>query len=204
MKQVLISVGIFSAGVGLGVLATRTYFEKKYKQIADEEIESFRQYVDRAKKKIENNKKLVTSFKVTPSFGKLETLDPYPTDPMLYTTTSADTISYNEHYSKEEDKVDKAKTLSPVEEEVYEISVEEYADDTEYDKVTLNLYTEDGMLIYEEGEEIADEGLIGTENIDDFSNAPFAQAYFRDPKNKVDYEVIKVDGSYQELIAGNV
>lgn len=197
MKQVLISVGIFSAGVGLGVLATRTYFEKKYQQMADEEIESFRQYVERAKKKIEdNNEKLETS-------GYLETLETYPTNPSLYTTTTATSISYNEHYSKEEEKVNEAKTLSPVEEEVYEISPDDFAYDTDYDKVTLNLYTEDGVLIYEEGEEMVDESIIGSENIDDFSNTPFAQTYLRDPKNKIDYEIIKVDGSYHELIAGN-
>lgn len=198
MKQVLISVGIFSAGVGLGVLATKTYFDKKYQQMADDEIESFRQYVERSTKKISDN------YEKLKNGEKMEPLEPYPTNPSLYTTSSVTSISYNEHYSKEEEKVNKAKTLSPVEEEVYEISPDDFAYDTEYDKVTLNLYTEDGVLIYEEGEEMVDESIIGSENIDDFSNTPFAQTYLRDPKNKIDYEIIKVDGSYHELIAGNV
>lgn len=191
MKQVLISVGIFSAGVGLGVLATRTYFEKKYQQIADEEVESVKKVYskrDPVKKDEDSDGGMIVS-------GEGLTID--------YRSLTADAISYHDHYSKEEEKVNEAKTLSPVEEEVYEISPDDFADDTDYDKVTLNLYTEDGVLIYEEGEEMVDESIIGSENIDDFSNTPFAQTYLRDPKNKIDYEIIKVDGSYHELIAGN-
>ena len=195
MKNLLISAGIFSLGIGVGVLASKTYFDKKYQQMAEEEIESFRQYVERAKKKIEDNdKKLETS-------GYLETLEPYPTNPSLYTTTSADTIPYNEHYQTES-KIDEAKTLSPEEDEPYEITIEEYTEDEEFDKVTLNYYMEDGMLIYEEGEDVADETIIGSENLDDFASVPLSQAYYRDPKKNIDYEVIKVDGSYQELVAG--
>ena len=83
--------------------------------------------------------------------------------------------------------------------------MDEYEDDTEFMKVTLNLYLSDGALVYEETEELADEGsTVGQENLDDFSRTSFSSAYFRNPKNNIDYEVIKVDGSYRELIAGDI
>lgn len=186
MKEWMIRLGIFSIGVGVGVLTTKTYFESKYQAIADEEIESCRAIFSKKKEKSKNT-----------------------TDLANYVTESKDDVkSYSDYYPKKEasnEELSKLKTLAPVEEEQHEISADEYTDDTEYDKVALNYYTEDGMLIYEEGEEIAiDEKTIGVENLDDFARSTVQTSYFRDPRNEIDYEVIKVDGSYRELIAGDI
>ena len=203
MKNLLISAGIFSIGIGVGVLASKTYFDKKYREMAEEEIASVKEFYDRRSLRgvpeiiEETVKESIASEK--PPLNGFSTVS--ISSDVLYSTPTIEAVPYNEHYQTES-KVDKAQTLSPEEDEPYEITVEEFTDDDEFDKVTLNYYMEDGMLIYEEGEDVADETIIGSENLDDFASVPLSQAYYRDPKKNIDYEVIKVDGSYQELIAG--
>lgn len=195
MKETLIRVAIFSVGVGIGIAASMTYFDKKYQKLADEEIESCRQAFSKPKV-IFTEKDIVTDPE------KHVEIDPLGSN-VYSSSVQLETKAYSDYYAPK--KVEEAKTLSPKEDEPFDISVDEYEEDTEFAKVTLNLYLSDGALVYEETEELADEGsTIGQENLDDFSRTSFSSAYFRNPKNNIDYEVIKVDGSYRELIAGDI
>lgn len=204
MKETLIRVAIFSVGVGVGIAASMTYFDKKYQKLADEEIESVKEAF--AKKSTD-----IKYEHIGEPIAKVEsvTIDDnslVATATLIDSYSSAvdlDTKNYSDYYAPK--KVEEAQTLSPKDDEPFDISVDEYEEDTEFMKVTLNLYLSDGALVYEETEELADEGsTIGQENLDDFSRTSFSSAYFRNPKNNIDYEVIKVDGSYRELIAGDI
>ena len=202
MKETLIRVAIFSVGVGVGVAASMTYFDKKYQKLADEEIESCRQAFSKPKvvlvkdEKVEEAKILEGDTAVGSVLNELQ-------HNVYSSSVQLETKAYSDYYAPK--KVEEAQTLSPKEDEPFDISVDEYEEDTEFMKVTLNLYLSDGALVYEETEELADEGsTVGQENLDDFSRTNFSSAYFRNPKNNIDYEVIKVDGSYRELIAGDI
>ena len=198
MKETLIRVAIFSVGVGIGVVASMTYFDKKYQKLADEEIESCRQAFSKPKVVIVKDEK-VEEAKILE--GEMAVSSVMPN--VYSSSVQLETKAYSDYYAPK--KVEEAQTLSPKEDEPFDISVDEYEEDTEFMKVTLNLYLSDGALVYEETEELADEGsTVGQENLDDFSRTSFSSAYFRNPKNSIDYEVIKVDGSYRELIAGDI
>ena len=194
MKEAIIKIAIFSFGVGIGVAGSWRYFDQKYQKLADEEIESVKatlakRDISKPERKAEEVKKDIPEVEVK------DTLTSYSS------AVDLDTKNYSEFYAPK--KVEEAQTLSPKEDEPFDISVDEYEDDTEFQKVTLNLYLEDGVLCYEETEEVAEENdTVGSENLDDFSRTSFSTAYFRNPKEGIDYEVIKVDGSYKELIAG--
>lgn len=195
MKETLIRVVIFSVGVGVGVAASMTYFDKKYQKLADEEIESCRQAFSKPKV-------IFTEKDIVKDPEKHVEIDPLGSN-VYSSSVQLETKAYSDYYAPK--KVEEAQTLSPKEDEPFDISVDEYEEDTEFMKVTLNLYLSDGALVYEETEELADEGsTVGQENLDDFSRTSFSSAYFRNPKNNIDYEVIKVDGSYRELIAGDI
>lgn len=195
MKETLIRVAIFSVGVSVGVAASMTYFDKKYQKLADEEIESCRQAFSKPRV-VFAEKDIVTDPE------KHVEIDPLGSN-VYSSSVQLETKAYSDYYAPK--KVEQAKTLSPKEDEPFDISVDEYEEDTEFMKVTLNLYLTDGALVYEETEELADEGsTVGQENLDDFVRTSFSSAYFRNPKNNIDYEVIKVDGSYRELIAGDI
>ena len=53
MRSTLSNLLMFAAGAALGVSATWKYFEEKYKRIADEEIDSVREYYWPKKQKYE-------------------------------------------------------------------------------------------------------------------------------------------------------
>lgn len=198
MKETLIRVAIFSVGVGVGVAASMTYFDKKYQKLADEEIESCRQTFSKPKVVIVKDDK-VEEAKIVEGETAVSSIMP----DVYSSSVQLETKAYSDYYAPK--KVDEAQTLSPKEDEPFDISVEEYEEDTEFAKVTLNLYLEDGALVYEESEDLTDEAsTVGQENLDDFARSSFSSAYFRNPKNNIDYEVIKVDGSYRELIAGDI
>jgi hypothetical protein len=201
MKETLIRVAIFSVGVGVGIVASMTYFDKKYQKLADEEIESCRQAFSKPKVIFTEHDGWYTKETVTEPEKHVE-IDPLGSN-VYSSSVQLETKAYSDYYAPK--KVEEAETLSPKEDEPFDISVDEYEEDTEFMKVTLNLYLTDGALVYEETEELADEGsTVGQENLDDFSRTSFSSAYFRNPKNNIDYEVIKVDGSYRELIAGDI
>lgn len=185
-------IGILLVGVAIGALSTMTYFKRKYKAIADEEIESCKKIFERRKPQEKKEEKEST----------IETFTYAPRD----TEESLEYKSYYNAYAPKE--VTETETIfspAPEEDEPFEIGAYEFTDDNEFDKVTLNFYTEDGVLIYEEGEEIADDNrTIGSENLDDFLRTYERSSYFRNPKTNIDYEVIKIEGSYKELIAGDI
>lgn len=198
MKETLIRVAIFSVGVGVGVAASMTYFDKKYQKLADEEIESCRQAFSKPRVVLVKDEK-VEEAKILEGKTTISSIAPN----VYSSSVQLETKAYSDYYAPK--KVEEAETLSPKEDEPFDISVDEYEEDSEFMKVTLNLYLTDGALVYEETEELADEGsTVGQENLDDFSRTNFSSAYFRNPKNNIDYEVIKVDGSYRELIAGDI
>lgn len=193
MKEALIKVVIFGAGIGIGVLGTKEYFDKKYQKLADEEIESCKALFE---KRLETNYAMPTKI-------KHEDIMEAPSTNEYLKAEEAPAKNYNDFYAPK--KVEEAKTLSPKEDEPFDISVDEFEEDSEFMKVTLNLYMDDGALVYEETEELAiDSDTVGSENLDDFSRASFSSGYFRNPKENIDYEVIKVDGSYRELVAGDI
>lgn len=202
MKEVVVKIAIFSFGVGIGVAGSWRYFDKKYQKLADEEIASVKEMFSKKSADIEfehTGEPIAKVEKVTMDDKSL-TVEAT----LINSYSSAvdlETKNYSEFYAPK--KVEEAQTLSPKEDEPFDISVEEYEEDNEFQKVTLNLYLEDGILCYEESEEVAEENdTVGSENLDDFSRTSFSTAYFRNPKEGIDYEVIKVDGSYKELIAG--
>ena len=194
MKDVVVKIAIFSFGVTVGVAGSWKYFDKKYQKLADEEIESVKATL--AKRDIPKPEQKMEEVKEdVPEVEMKDTLTSYSP------AVDLETKNYSEFYAPK--KVEEAQTLSPKEDEPFDISVDEYEEDNEFQKVTLNLYLEDGVLCYEESEEVAEENdTVGSENLDDFSRTSFSTAYFRNQKEGIDYEVIKVDGSYKELIAG--
>lgn len=203
MNDSLIKFGIFAAGIGIGVLASRTYFDKKYQAIADEEIDSCREVfnakIKEAKElivEIKNAGKVISESVKDEEVPNIEKNRSYSS---LYPVVDVEEREYDDFYKKDE-----TESIHPTEDDdKYEISIEDWEDDNDFDKVTLNYYTEDGTLVYEESEELADEAkTIGIDNLSDFDMVSERTCYVRDSKNNIDYEVIKVDGSYRELIAG--
>lgn len=176
----------FAAGLGCGVLATRSYFKTRYESFANEEIESvienFKKKIDEDVKKMEENREKEYS-KVVDSY-----ISPVPPSKIVK----------DEEEHPEDDIPD----------EPYQITSMEYMDDGDYDKKVATYYVDDEALVVDtddvsEDGELADVGrTIGKDNIEillaGFDDG--SALYVRNPSLGVDYEVSKSYASYSEII----
>ena len=196
-------VAAFAAGIGCGVVATYSYFQDKFKKIADEEIAAMEFVLKREKEKkqeetysheetwknpVENLKKRSTE------------LTNYAKVTEGYTSTVAPSV--NEMEKRIENMHQKMEELSegefPKEEigEQYEITSMDWLDDAFYDKIILTYYVGDDTVANEAGM-IDDVGMsIGMEEFERFKESDDMERYIRNPALGIDYNIVKDMGCY--------
>ena len=182
-------IGVLGAGVGIGALGTRLYFEKKANDRADSEIASMRAYFE-------------------DEYQALVSLDeecPPLTNTVENKETLADIVPFREYHTFTKDISEKAE--SPKEEddskEPYFIDIDDFDEVTlGYGKKELVYYMDDETLV-DESENIDEDGefvslveTIGMKNLERFENSLESVCYIRNEKLKEDYEISKVFGSY--------
>lgn len=110
------------------------------------------------------------------------------------------------HYKPDLEEVSKA--MSPINtSEPYVIDMEDFSEDhNEFDKLTIYYYEEDGVLVDDNEELITDiSSVIGDQALpcfDDPERYDKNVVYVRNERLSIDYEIIKVDSSYQSTIYG--
>lgn len=113
-----------------------------------------------------------------------------------------------EDYHEEEDIYINREDFEPVDrtKEPYIIHVTEFYEDMpEFDKLSLMYYTEDGVLADENSEYIpTPTDIVGLEALSSFGvdSEDANIVYVRNEPISSDLEVIKVEGSYSELVVG--
>lgn len=208
MKQLVTYLSLFGGGCVLGVFATKTYFERKYKDISDAEIESVKEVYRRktialnAEEQKEEVRESVTTGKDTKQVGSVlfKNMTPENMQSMAfkYHTISSD-IPEGEH---------------PIEEDYkpYMIDVDTFDEVNDgYSKHEYIYYIEDGTLtdasieaavpqtdIEEEIINAAD--TVGIDNLEVFENSDEEVCYIRNESSKSDYEITKVFSSYSAIV----
>ena len=176
MKHIL----MFTLGAAAGSLLTWKFVEKKYKQIADEEIEAVRE--------VYRKRSGLTSEIVEPQLIK---------DGKEELTKQVQELNY---IQKEEIKEDDLFTVQTEENEgvaPYIISPEEYGDVNGYDARSWTLYA-DGVVSDEDDNVIGNpENIIG-DCLDRFGEYDNDAIFIRNENLKCDYEVLKHDKPYDE------
>ena len=185
-------IGTLGVGAGLGVLCTKSYFEKRESERADSEIESMK----RAMRKTEEKKEeepitLEPKIVVSDMIKKIDDIQHRE----YHTFSSASDIKEKDH-PREED------IIKP-----YFIDIDDFDEPTlGYAKKELQYYMDDGTLV-DEGENTDDEGAVvsivdtvGTANLESFENSLESCCYIRNEQLKEDYEISKVFGSYSMLL----
>lgn len=185
-------IGTLGVGAGLGVLYTKSYFEKRESERADSEIESMK----RAMRKTEEKKEeepitLEPKIVVSDMIKKIDDIQQRE----YHTFSSAGDIKEKDH-PREED------IIKP-----YFIDIDDFDEPTlGYAKKELQYYMDDGTLV-DEGENTDDEGAVvsivdtvGTANLESFENSLESCCYIRNEQLKEDYEISKVFGSYSMLL----
>lgn len=184
-----IAIG-FAIGAAVGAACSYVFFKEKFKADAEMEIAEMREYV---KDKLNDRSKLKEQGKRIEEQGKrIEKVV------RSYNTVTPGVDRESEVYIR------KAEMEHPKEEkEIYRISPEEFADVfPEFDKITLTFYSDDGVLV-DDVDEMVDGGeTIGHENFKIFDTEDMNEMYVRNEKTSTDYEVVRVLGSYKEMVGG--
>lgn len=185
----------FTIGLGVGILASKRFFQTKYEKIADEEIQSVREALGArtghiiektsidhpeefeeklSKKDLSSDVKVHSSLDEALYFRQAETVNRY------MEMVKAE----NEH--PEEDRTD----------DIYEITEEDYSETcVSYDKKTLHYYQDDDMLVNAEDSDWTAQDL-GSEVIELIRESSNSELYFRDDGSSTDYEVIRIKGAF--------
>lgn len=188
MKQVI----AFVLGATAGTLVTWKILEKKYKQIADEEIEAVREYY-RSKDEVYTASILGISNEPVKTYIEEEKVE------------DEEKTEYNKQvqeldYSQDED--DYTVQLAPAEEEIapYTIAPDEFGEADGYNTRSWTCYAdmvltdEDGIIVSEPERIIGDALAYFGEYEDD-------SVYVRNENNECDYEILKHDKTYDEIRA---
>ena len=190
-------IGTLGVGIGIGVLCTRSYFEKRESERADSEIESMKRAIRKSeemnnkeeKKDILEPNKIIVSDMVK----KVDDTERHVRD--YHTFSSAADVAVKDH-PREED------VIKP-----YFIDIDDFDEPTlGYAKKELQYYMDDGTLVDEsdntdeDGAVVSIVDTVGTTNLESFENSLESCCYIRNEQLKEDYEISKVFGSYASLL----
>lgn len=216
MKNVL----IFAAGAAIGSVVTWKLIEKKYKDLADEEIASVVEtFKNRDKKKTTTKKKKETELKNEASVKsmidgvkKLGTVikeeekvnyanivndNDYTSDEVKPEDVSNDKVPDEDCYIK----------VEPTDEEhveLYTIPPEEFGEGGLGWGTKSYTYYADGILADEvDAIEERQELVFGPNGMKGFGEYEPNTVYIRDEDNELDYEVIKESKTYSEIVGGD-
>lgn len=183
-KYVLVSISTL-AGAVAGFFAGKFYYDKKYSKRADEEVESVKQSLgfydvketeDTAEKQPDKKPQVVTNSLDVAELKKYQ----QSVDNLKYATASTSSNST----------------------EPYVIQAERYGDKDDYETVTLNYYSEDGVVTYDNDDALSKADIhrmIGDHFADAFEKTHYT-VYVRNDVLACDYEILLIMGSYEDVL----
>lgn len=183
MHNGLKNLFIFSLGVAAGVAASWKILKTKYEQIAQEEIDSVKDYYSKLDEVSENEPK-TEEVEVT---NETDTAEKY-TD-----------ILTDEGYTNYSDTEKGVNQMATKKIEPYIIPPEDFGELDEYETISLTYYA-DGVLTddYDEIVENADD-VVGPDFADHFGEYEDDSVFVRNDRLKADYEILYDVRKYSEL-----
>jgi hypothetical protein len=195
---------IFCLGAATGSIITTFVLRRKMEEKLQEEVKSIYEVLSRNKKG--NTPKKTEDVEVKEgNYGKI--IEVYKTKniPVEHETCSIDDPDSCIHPmdSEEEEEIEVFDAPPYGRTPPYLIDDDQFSDDCEYhDKITLSYYS-DGVLIDEEEEAIVDvDQTIGFDNLKKFDDPEIDVIYVRNCNISIDYEILRLETSYAELING--
>ena len=186
----------FVAGATIGSVVTWKLIEKKYKDLADEEIESVIET-------FKNRKPRITKDEVKETVEKVINKWKEPKE------TVEDIVAaegYSIENEEEIDEDDESNYTVNVDNDIevvnpYVITPEQFGEYNEYGTKTLTYYS-DNVLTDEIDNPITSEEMvtmIGPDALDHFGEYEDDSVYIRDEMNEMDYEILKSEKKFSEI-----
>ena len=186
----------FVVGSAIGSVVTWKLIEKKYKDLADEEIESVIETFKNRKPRITKDNVKETVEKVINKYKESkETVEDI--------VTAEGYSIENEEEIDEDDESNYTVDVDPGIEVIipYIITPEQFGEYSEYGTKTLTYYA-DNVLTDEIDNPITSEEMetmIGPDALDHFGEYEDDSVYIRDEMNEMDYEILKSEKTFSEI-----
>ena len=186
----------FVAGAAIGSVVTWKLIEKKYKDLADEEIESVIETFKNRKPRITKDEVKETVEKVINKFKEpKETVEDIVTSEGYYTE--------DEEETEEDDESNYTVDVDPGVEVIvpYVITPEQFGEYDEYGTKTLTYYADNVLTDEIDSPITSDEmiTMIGPDALDHFGEYEDDSVYIRDEMNEMDYEILKSEKKFSEI-----
>lgn len=198
MNSTLKGVLIFVLGAAAGSLATWKLIEKKYKDIAQEEIDSVKDTFSKMKKNEYPDK-----LEDYPDFEEFDDSDDVEEEPKseqkIDRNNKPDIVEYAKilsetgytNYAERQDKKEK-KGVEPVEDErPYVISPDEFGEKDGYENVTLTYYADGVLTDYFDNVISNIDEVVGFDSLDHFGEYEDDVVFVRNEKMETDYEILR-------------
>jgi hypothetical protein len=192
----------FGAGVGAGYLI----FKKRFEEIADAEIQSFKaEYAERMDyemaRKIANDNEAAKA--LVEDLGYMNNSDDLPREPQTPTTTIVNVFDESPAVP---DWNQPAADAERNEKEIYILSRDEFlANEREFDERQFSYYGGDDQLVDERDQVVHDVvGHIGVESLFKFGYGSGDEdiVYVQNETKGCIYEITRTDGKYSEVVLG--
>ena len=186
----------FVAGAAIGSVVTWKLIEKKYKDLADEEIESVIET-------FKNRKPRITKDEVKETVEKVINKCKESKETVENIVTAEGYSIENEEEIDEDDESNYTVDVDPGVEVIvpYVITPEQFGEYNEYGTKTLTYYA-DNVLTDEIDNPITSdemETMIGPDALDHFGEYEDDSVYIRDEMNEMDYEILKSEKTFSEI-----
>lgn len=192
MKNLL----FFVAGAAIGSVVTWKLIEKKYKDLADEEIES-------VKETFKNRKQRITKDEVKETVEKVINKWKEPKETVEDIVTSEGYYTEDEEETEEDDESNYTVDVDPGVEVIvpYVITPEQFGEYDEYGTKTLTYYADNVLTDEIDNPITSDEmiTMIGPDALDHFGEYEDDSVYIRDEMNEMDYEILKSEKMFSEI-----
>ena len=194
MKNLL----FFVAGAAIGSVVTWKLIEKKYKDLADEEIESVIETFKNRKPRITKDNVKETVEKVINKWKEPKETVEDIVAAEGYSIENEEEIDEDDesNYIVNVDNDNDIEVITP-----YVITPEQFGEYNEYGTKTLTYYS-DNVLTDEIDNPITSEEMItmiGPDALDHFGEYEDDSVYIRDEMNEMDYEILKSEKKFSEI-----
>jgi hypothetical protein len=180
---------MFVLGVAVGSVVTWRYVEKKYEQIAQDEIDSVKEVFSKREAEFTEN---------TEARIKADNAKEKPS--VIEYAACLREQGYTNYSDMVDEKTEEVKEEPMSVDKPYVIAPEEFGDLDDYETISLTYYAD--QILADDNDAIVDdvEGVVGFDSLNSFGEYEDDSVFVRNDRLKCDYEILLDQRKYSSVI----
>lgn len=180
---------MFVLGVAVGSVVTWRYVEKKYEQIAQDEIDSVKEVF--SKREAEFTEDTEVQIKADNARGKPSIIE---------YAAHLHEQGYTNYSDMVDEKPEEVKEEPMIVDKPYVITPEEFGDLDDYETISLTYYAD--QILADDNDVIVDdiEDVVGFDSLNSFGEYEDDSVFVRNDRLKCDYEILLDQRKYSDVI----